>query len=51
MSELVQMTCVKEDFSKKHSKYNAIIFLLYVDPLEYQFSFTELSDQTSVSYS
>lgn len=36
---------LKEDFNKKHSEYNAIIFLLCIDLLEHQFCFKELSDQ------
>lgn len=36
---------LKEDFNKKHSEYNAIISLLCIDLLEYQFCFKELFDQ------
>lgn len=40
---------MKEDLNEKHNKYNAIIFLLYIDLLEHQFFFKELLDQKSNS--
>jgi len=36
---------MKEDFYEKHSKHNAITFLLSTDLLEHQFCFKELFDQ------
>ena len=40
---------MKENFNETHSECNAIIFLLHIDLLEYQFCFKELFDQKSNS--